>query len=82
MAFESIRGRQFSPATLSDNLEVSVSQIHRWITAGHIDAVKIGHRCTRIDGDSVANFLESRKAAERKPVGAAAKKANTAHAKS
>lgn len=73
MDYATLRGKHFSPTTLSEILDISISQIHRWITAGEISAVKISHRCTRIDGDSVASFLTRRQAVPRKPVGIAAK---------
>ena len=69
MAYEHLRGRQFSPATLSGDLDVSRSQIHRWISSGEIAAVKVSYRCTRIDGDSVADFLTRRQAVPRAAVG-------------
>ena len=60
MAFDQFRGRILSPTTVSKEAEVSVCQVHRWIRAGHIKALTLGHRMTRIDGDSLADFLESR----------------------
>lgn len=73
MNYANLRGKHFSPTTLSEILDISISQIHRWIAAGEISAVKVSYRCTRIDGDSVANFLTRRQAVPRKPGGAAAK---------
>ena len=73
MAFDHFRGRVLSLETVSHDAEVSVSQLHRWISAGHIKAVKLGYRMTRIDGDSLADFLTSRIAAPRPPHGRAAK---------
>ncbi len=73
MAFDHFRGRVLSLETVSHDAEVSVSQLHRWISAGHIKAVKLGYRMTRIDGDSLADFLTSRIAAPRLPRGRAAK---------
>ena len=72
MAYENLRGRQFAPGTCAEALDVSISQVHRWITAGEIAAVKLGIRCTRIDGDSIAAFLESRQSSPRLPRGKAA----------
>lgn len=67
MAFDNFRGRALSLETVSHDAEVSVSQLHRWISAGHIKAVKLGYRMTRIDGDSLADFLTSRIASQRLP---------------
>jgi hypothetical protein len=58
MAYESLRGRQISPANLSAEIDISVSQIHRWIGSGKVVATKLGYRQVRIDGNSVADFLE------------------------
>ena len=74
MLYDSLRGRQLAPETCAAALDVSVSQIYRWISDGKIMAVKLWHRCTRIDGDSVAEFLTSRQAVPRTPRGSAAKR--------
>lgn len=65
MAFESFRGRQIAPTTLSQETDTSYSQIHRWIASGEIVATKLGSRCTRVDGDSVAEFFERRQKKQR-----------------
>lgn len=72
MAFENLRGRQFAPGSCARALDVSISQVHRWIRSGEIAAVKLGVRCTRIDGDSVAEFLARRQEVPRQPRGKAA----------
>lgn len=43
-------------------IELGISEFtaHRWIRDGKIKAVKLSSRCTRIDGDSLADFLSSR----------------------
>lgn len=74
MAFDQYRGRSVSPETVHTDLEISISQVHRWIGAGYITAVKLGHRTTRIDGDSLADFLTSRMETPRSPRGRAAKR--------
>ena len=76
MAYEALRGRQFSPESCADALDVSISQVHRWITSGEIKASKLGTRCTRIDGDSIASFLMRRENTPRIPRGKHAKKPN------
>lgn len=73
MAFDNFRGRTLAPETAANGVDVSVSQIHRWIKAGKIKAVKLGYRMTRIDGDSLADFLTSHLEGPRPPRGIAAK---------
>jgi hypothetical protein len=73
MAFDQFRGRALSPDTVATDTDSCVSQVHRWISAGHIKAVKLGYRMTRVDGDSLADFLTSRLSAPRLPRGKAAK---------
>ena len=58
--FEQFRGRMIAPKTCSKALENSEFTIHRWIREGKIKAVKLSSRCTRIDGDSLADFLTAR----------------------
>lgn len=58
--FKQFRGRLIAPQTGAEELDVSEATIHRWIRNGFIKAVKPSSRCTRIDGDSLADFLESR----------------------
>lgn len=74
MAFDNFRGRALSPETVATETDASVSQVHRWISAGKIKAAKLGHRMTRVDGDSLADFLTSRIDQGREPRGKAAKK--------
>lgn len=57
MPFEQFRGRMISPKTCAAELENTQGTIHRWIKAGKIRAVKLSEKCTRIDGDSLADFL-------------------------
>lgn len=60
MAYDQFRGRLIAPQTCAEELEVSEFTVHRWIRNGSIKAVKPSSRCTRIDGDSLADFLEVR----------------------
>lgn len=60
MGFNQFRGRLIAPQTGAEELEISEATIHRWIRNGSIKAAKPSSRCTRIDGDSLADFLESR----------------------
>lgn len=55
--YDNLRGRQLSPDNAAKAVDVSISQIHRWISAGEIHVARLGHRCTRIDGGSLADFL-------------------------
>lgn len=57
---EQFRGRMISPKACAKMLDNSEHTIHRWIKGGKIKAVKMGYRMTRVDGDSLADFLESR----------------------
>lgn len=58
--FEQFRGRMIAPQTCAKALENSEFTVHRWIREGKIRAVKLSSRCTRIDGDSLADFLAAR----------------------
>jgi predicted site-specific integrase-resolvase len=55
--FNQFRGRMIAPQTCAEALDNSEFTIHRWIRDGKIKAVKLSSRCTRIDGDSLADFL-------------------------
>lgn len=73
MALEQIKGRMLSIDNASKLTETSISQVHRWIKDGKIKAAKLGYRMTRIDGDSLADFLTSRLDAPIPPRGKHAK---------
>jgi hypothetical protein len=73
MAFDQFRGRILSPEKTADSTESSISQVHRWIREGKIKAAKLGYRMTRIDGDSLADFLTSKLGEPRPPRGKHAK---------
>lgn len=60
MGYEHFRGRMLAPQSCAEALDNSEFTIHRWIREGKIRAVKLSSRCTRIDGDSLADFLASR----------------------
>jgi len=55
--FDQFRGRMISPQACASELGVSEFTIHRWIREGKIKAVKLSARCTRIDGNSVADHM-------------------------
>lgn len=69
MAFDHFRKRLLALKPLSKDIQLSISQLHRLIADEKIKAVKIGYRATRIDGDSLADFLESRQITQRQPRG-------------
>lgn len=48
-----------APQNVAAALDNSEFTIHRWIRQGKIRAVRLSSRCTRIDGDSLADFLEA-----------------------
>lgn len=52
------RGRMIPPKAAAIATATSECTIHRWVKAGKIRAVKLSTKCTRIDGDSLADFLE------------------------
>lgn len=60
MAFDQYRGRLIAPNPGSKELGISVHTLLRWVREGKVTAVKLSSRCTRIVGDSIADFLESR----------------------
>lgn len=70
--YEYLRGRLFAPKSLAVVIDSSECQLYRWLGEGQITAVRLGPRCTRIVGDSVADFLERRQSAPGQPRGKAA----------
>lgn len=77
MAFDKLRGRALAPETVATETDCSISQVHRWISAGKIKAAKLGPRMTRIDGDSLADFLTARLDEPRPPRGKHARPQST-----
>lgn len=59
MDFDKFRDRMIPPQKCAKELSVSEFTIHRWIRDGKIRAVKLSSRCTRVIGDSVAEYLET-----------------------
>ena len=59
MGFEQFRNRMIPPQKCAEELSVSEFTIHRWIRYEKIKAVKLSSRCTRIIGDSLAEYLEA-----------------------
>ena len=64
MQFENLQDRLISPKEAVKITSTSIATIHRWIAAGKFSVVKIGPRCTRIDGNSLASFLADNTAAK------------------
>lgn len=58
MGFDRFRNRMIPPQKCAAELSVSEFTIHRWIREKKIRAVKLSSRCTRIIGDSLADYLE------------------------
>lgn len=55
--YDQFRGRMIAPQAVGKELGLSEFTIHRWIREGKVRAVKLSVRCTRVDGDSLADFL-------------------------
>lgn len=58
-SFNRFRGRMIAPQTCAVELETSEFTVHRWIKSGKVRAVRLSSRCTRVDGDSLADMLEA-----------------------
>lgn len=69
MSYDFLRGRQLAPESCANLLDVSLSQVYRWISGGEIIVTRLGPRCTRVDGDSVADFLLRRQSVPGQPRG-------------
>jgi excisionase family DNA binding protein len=57
VSFDQYRGRMIAPQACARELGLSEFTIHRWIRDGKIGAVKLSARCTRIEGDSLADYM-------------------------
>lgn len=57
VTFDQFRGRMIAPQVSATELGISEFTVHRWIREGKIRAVKLSARCTRIDGDSLAEYM-------------------------
>lgn len=77
MAFDNFRGRAMSVETVAEEVDSCASQVYRWIAEGKIKAAKLGVRMTRVDGDSLADFLTTRLNEPRPPRGKRAKAKST-----
>ena len=55
--FDLFRDRMIAPQACARELGVSEFTIHRWIREGKIKAVKLSARCTRIEGNSLADYM-------------------------
>lgn len=59
MAYDELRGRALPINTVADKVCVHKDTIRRWVKENRITAINFGPRCTRIDGDSLADFMTS-----------------------
>jgi hypothetical protein len=57
VSFDQFRCRMIAPQACARELGLSEFTIHRWIRDGKISAVKLSARCTRIDGNSLADYM-------------------------
>ena len=73
MITENLRGRLIAKQSAAIQIESSICYLDRLIRAGKIKAVRLSPRMTRIDGDSLADFLEQQAAIPSTPRGKAAK---------
>lgn len=55
--FDQYRGRMIAPQACAKELGLSEFTVHRWVREGKIQAVKLSSRCTRIDGNSLADYM-------------------------
>lgn len=74
MLTEDLRGRLHAKKSAALQIDSSVCYLDRLIRAGKIKAVRLSPKMTRIDGDSLADFLEKQAAIPSTPRGKAAKK--------
>jgi hypothetical protein len=72
MLIEDLRGRLISKQLASTQIESSICYLDRLIRDGKIKAVRLSPKMTRIDGDSLADFLEQQAAIPSTPRGKAA----------
>ena len=71
MMTDNLRGRLLSKLNASEQLDSSVCYLDRLIRDGKIKAVRLSPKMTRIDGDSLADFLEKQAAIPSTPRGKA-----------
>jgi hypothetical protein len=57
---QSIRGRYLTKQDAAEYASFSISYIDRLISKGAIKAIRLSLKMTRIDGDSLAAFFESK----------------------
>jgi hypothetical protein len=76
MQTDDLRGRLVSKQFASEKYQASICYWDRLIRAGKIKAVRLSPKMTRIDGDSLADFLEKQSTIESTPRGKAARSAS------
>lgn len=57
MAYDKLRGRALPIGTVAELVSVHKDTVRRWVKEDQIKAINFGARCTRIDGDSLADFM-------------------------
>ena len=73
MITENLRGRLIAKQSAALQIDSSVCYLDRLIRDGKIKAVRLSPKMTRIDGDSLADFLEQQATIPSTPRGKAAK---------
>ena len=76
MITENLRGRLHAKKSAALQIDSSVCYLDRLIRDGKIKAVRLSPKMTRIDGDSLADFLEKQATIPSTPRGKAAKQVN------
>lgn len=72
MLTDDLRGKLISKQSASEQIDASVCYLDRLIRDGKIKAVRLSPKMTRIDGDSLADFLEKQATIPSTPRGKAA----------
>lgn len=70
-----LRGKLHSKQSIAASLDASLSFVDRKIRRGEFKAIRLSPKMTRVDGDSVADYLEGKASVASYPRGAAAGKA-------
>jgi hypothetical protein len=71
-----LRGKLHTKQAIAQSLDASLSFVDRKIRRGEFKVIRLSAKMTRIDGDSVADFLEGKATVASYPRGAATGKAS------
>ena len=74
MSNDDLRGKLHAKQRIAEHLDASLSFVDRQIRLGVFRAVRLTPKMTRVDGDSVADYLAAKASAPSLPRGAAAKR--------